>query len=330
MKGPGLILLILLLFSSCAFAASLGKLEVQVPNAKCKIYIDNKLMGQGRMIVKLKPGAHKIKAFDGKKMIYNDTKIIVAGKYLAIKAYPAVAAKKGATPTTEALATPESIANPFLSPFTSESSAVAPVVTAEPVAAIPPENNQANGFNAEYYGSIQGYPECPDFQSGIGASLGLDCGWRNGLRGDISVSSFNGNSKNSGISEGTLGISSLDLGILCKFDEVRLIGLDLSGFYAGFGLGYYDFTHDPSDKVSKQYSSINYTYEDSIANNWGFYSKFGYRFVYSNWRFDCGIKSAIVNTIASSAITNTITKAETDDSISYSLPITTIYFGLVF
>jgi hypothetical protein len=328
LKVTGIILSILLIFSACAFAASFGKLEIQVPSQKCKIYIDNHYMGQGHLTVKLKPGKHKIKVLENGKVIYKEVKLIAANKYLAIKAQPAVTEKES-LPSIPVI--PITAAPYVGQPSAGEPPAVAPAVATRPEAARLPENEQTNEFNIEYYSLLQEYLESANSQGGIGASLGLDCGWSSVLRGDASISIFSGTSKDRTIHEGTLGISNLDLGILYKFDGMKLMDFDLSGLYAGLGLGSYNFTHDPSDKVLRQYSAMNYKYEESIANNYGFYFKFGYRFVYFNgYRFDCGIKSVIVNTTASSTLTNKITKVKTDDSLPYSLPITTLYFGLVF
>ncbi len=100
-----LILLMMAIFPVCSLAASFGKLEIQVPNSKCKIYVDNKYKGHGKLTLKLKAGAHKVKVLENGKMIYKKVITVAAHKYLAIKAY-AKSAKKQVSQAEEPL-TPE-------------------------------------------------------------------------------------------------------------------------------------------------------------------------------------------------------------------------------
>jgi len=300
-------------FSINAFCALFGKIEVQCPSSQCKIYMDNKYMASGTKIFKLKPGKHKIKVMEKGVVLLNTYKYITANKYIAIKVVP----KKviAAVPVVlEEEATPEEMS------ITAEATTEA-VTSPETAASIDLLKEEEGGFKLNWYLS-PGYRLEDAYANGCaGLTGGLEFGWNRSLLFDLSLSSFSGDNKLAVIQEGTLTVSSLDIGLVYK----------MGGFYVGTGAGCYTFDHTVADSTIKAKKALNLEYEETIDNNYGFYCKGGYRFTaFGGINFDLGVKGVIVNTVARSTEKNTVTPDETENSLKYGLPITTAYLGIVF
>jgi hypothetical protein len=335
---PFALLLLLTLFSTCAYAAAYGKLDIQVPSPKCKIYVDDKLIGQGNKVVKLTAGTHKIKVLENGKTIFLKKQAVAANKYLAIKASPAKVEKKVVIDENLLAPMPQIEATPEAEPVTLAPTheAAAPMAL-ESIAEKPlaeekaPEKPAPSEFNFKYFLLPQYVMDGVDFVGGVGLAAGFDCGFEKGWRSEMVLSLFSSTTKDRALSEGSFGMNDLDFGVLYKFAGETLLGFDLSGYYTGTGLSFYTFTHDPASSVIKAHLAANEDYEESIANGCGFYYKLGRRFTgYYGIQFDCGIRTAVVNTIASSTTTNKTTKIARDVSMPFSLPTYIFYIGAVF
>lgn len=319
-----LCLLLFTAFSFNALAASFGKIEVRCPNDQCKIYIDDRYMATGSMLIKIKPGDHKIMVRERGLILLNTVKFVEADKYISFKAIELTSGE------TDFIFTEEAVTEPGQMPETPQATEkIAPSSRPAGISEQPPIQPATQGtpstistddFSLHYYVMPGMHMEDKYCSSGVTLGLGMEFGWGNSLMYDLSLSSSSGNNKKAVISEGTLAVNNLDIGIVYKIGD----------FYAGTGAGYYTFNHTLASSVIKEKAALNLAYDETIDNNFGFYCKGGYRFTFSGINFDIGVKSVIVNTVATSTDKDKTTLVETENKLHYGLPITTVYLGVLF
>ncbi|MFC1767312.1 hypothetical protein ACFLZ2_02010 [Candidatus Margulisiibacteriota bacterium] len=340
MKRICLCTILLLIFSANTFAVSYGKIEIQVPDKTFKIYVDDKLAGSGTVIVKVKPGSHKIKVLENGKMVLLEHKTVKAGQYIAMKGAPKKKVPPPViTPEVTAVATAEDQLMPedlesqeqmpshlivgtaeaeplFISKYKAETE---PEKEAEPAGSAEPAKEEKDKSESNYY-FFPGMRLADDYAGGcLGYSFGAEFGEDDALRYDCSLSMFSMQSKHAVISEGDLGVTVIDLGMIKNEGE----------WYWGGGLGYYMFNNTIAASVIAEKQALNLDYSESIDSGLGYYFKAGRRFVAYDKDWHIGFKAALASTTAKSHELNTITLVETDNELPYGFPITSIYLGIV-
>ena len=183
LKYPVFILLMIAVFSFGVLAAVFGRLEVQVPNVKYKIYIDNIYRGRGDTTVRLRAGYHKVKVLENGSLVYKKSIYVTANKYRAIKAVSISANKPAAARPMVAAEAETSRPTTTQAPYAAETSAPRPesrpVAEARPAAEerpttvngvlIPPQDKKPRWGLTANASALGAY----GFYSGLGMMLGV-------------------------------------------------------------------------------------------------------------------------------------------------------------